>query len=134
MFLLNLRYKFILLLTVVMSSCSENSVLGLDAEVDQGDCSKENLIDASNMFLEHLLSDDLDAALQFYSERHQTTGADYGINYTFFPSRDPDAVFDIQTKNSQSEIFSKDLGVFEKGRLVGFFQIKAKVKLRILNI
>ena len=120
-----LRCNLILLLAIMVPSCSDTPASEPIAEIGGHECTKTELVTASNMFLEYLLNDDVDGALKFYAKNHQRVGPGYGVNYTFFPNRDPEAVFDIKAKNKQSAIFSEDLGVFENGRLVGFFQSSA---------
>ena len=72
------------------------------------------------------MRNDVESALSYYAPNHQKRGDGYGIDYTFFPERNSDAVFDILQKNKESKIFVEDLGKFEGGRLIGFFQARAK--------
>lgn len=121
-----IRCNLTLLLAIMASSCSDSPASEFVAKTSGDTCSQVSLVTASNMFLNHLLNDDFDEFLKFYAKNHQGVGPGYGVNYTFFPNRDPEAVFDIKAKNKQGAIFSEDLGVFENGRLVGFFQSSAK--------
>jgi len=89
-------------------------------------CSRTTLLTTSEAFLTALLKDDVETALSFYAQNYRSRGDGHGIEYTFFPHRNPNAVYDIIQKNSESEIFVEDLGVFQNGYLVGFFQQNAR--------
>jgi len=116
-------------LTLVMSCSENNQATFPDQPIDnfnKDKCAKSDVIKTSESFLSNLLKNDVEGALNFYAPNHQESGDGYGIDYTFFPERVSDAIFDILQKNKESKIFVEDIGRFENGRLIGFFQSHAR--------
>jgi len=85
-------------------------------------CSEESLSLTANGFLKQLLKEDAESAIKYYAEGYKQQGEGFGLNYTFLPKNDPNALFDIKQKNSESPIFIELMGEYQKGKLVGFFQ------------
>jgi len=115
---------------IVASSCSGKNETGYfdktQNDFSENLCQRDTLFTTSENFLTSLLNDDIKNALTFYAKNHENYGEDYGIEYTFFPKRNPNAIYDIIQKNHESRIFVENLGVFRNGYLIGFFQESAK--------
>jgi len=124
-------YFLILVLTTFFSACSSETNNRENTEVkniQSFSCKDQSLNSVSESFLTHLLNGDVKAAEQFYAENSKEKGKGYGINYTFFPENDPNALFDIIQKNAEDKIFVEPMGDYQDGQLVGFFQSSAKGK------
>lgn len=126
--------KFIFLATTpfVMAftpACSSEQNIQTD-DLKSHVCSEDNLHNTAKDFLTHLLENDTKSAIQYYAEGYKKQGEGFGLNYTFFPKNDPNALFDIIKKNSESPIFVDLMGDYQKGKLVGYFQNTAEGKTR----
>lgn len=116
---------------MMLFQCSDKSLDSSPTQKTESSkiCNKQNLLMTSETFLGHLLDGNVKNALQFYSEDSQNIGNGYGINYTFFPTKDPNAIFDIIKKNDKSPMFVELLGNYEDSELVGFFQSSARGRI-----
>lgn len=89
-------------------------------------CTNQSLKNTSENFLSDLLKNDITKTSEYYAKQYQKSGDGYGINYTFFPQNDPNALFDIINKNKESAIFIELMGQYQEGELVGLFQQSAE--------
>ena len=127
---------FILCMTsLFLSACSkqpstESSNESLKAPLL---CSDASLIADSERFLRDLLAGKSESALSYYDKESRNKGEGFGIDYTFFPMNDPSALFDIQQKNTDSQIFVEVLGAYNEHKLVGFFQEFARGKTNTIE-
>lgn len=118
---------------ILVGACSENTLSDTKENSNYkvaSQCTTDILIESADSFRKSLVTNDREGALEFYAQNFRVSGDGYGIDYTFFPENDPHAVFDIIKKNDESEFYTEDLGVFQNGRLIAFFQKSESNKIK----
>jgi len=123
---LHLIFAFIILSLIACSEVTPAANSVISNHEKKQICTNESLKNTSENFLNDLLKNDIIKSKQYYAKQYQQHGDGYGIHYTFFPSIDPNALFDIVGKNKESSIFVELMGEYQEGELVGFFQDSAK--------
>lgn len=111
-------------ISLIALGCADVDVYGqaLSDNSEDDCCQSDKLEHRAQQFLEDVVTGDIDKIGTYFHSQLEPAELDSRIAYTFFPSRDQNAIFDVVEKNEQSEFVTYVLGDYEHGKLVAYVQ------------